>query len=236
MANNKVEYFGKVLIDLTNDSVTPETLAEGITAHDKSGAVIVGTMASGGETQAYGFLDNTITAIVSDVTSVVAYACRGLSKLKTVDLPNATSIGTYAFYYCTAMTRITAPKVTTLNTYAFYNSDKLASVNFPLATTIPTQCFYSCSILSKADFGAAKSIAANALVYCEALTALILRRADAICTLANKNALTDTAIANGTGYVYVPAALIETYKTASNWSTYAAQFRAIEDYPEITGG
>lgn len=48
MATNKVEYFGKVLIDLTEDSVTPETLAEGVTAHDKSGAVIVGTMTSGG--------------------------------------------------------------------------------------------------------------------------------------------------------------------------------------------
>lgn len=41
---NKVEYFGEVLIDLTEDSVTPETLAEGVTAHDASGKIIVGTM------------------------------------------------------------------------------------------------------------------------------------------------------------------------------------------------
>ena len=40
----------------------------------------------------------------------------------------------------------------------------------------------------------------------------------------------------GTGYVYVPASLIETYKTATNWSAFANQFRAIEDYPEICGG
>lgn len=32
------------LIDLTNDTVTPETLAAGVTAHDASGEVIVGTM------------------------------------------------------------------------------------------------------------------------------------------------------------------------------------------------
>lgn len=38
----------EVLIDLTGDSVAPETLAEGVTAHDKSGAAIVGTMKSGG--------------------------------------------------------------------------------------------------------------------------------------------------------------------------------------------
>ena len=41
--NNKVIYGGKVLIDLTTDTVTPEALAEGITAHDKSGATITGT-------------------------------------------------------------------------------------------------------------------------------------------------------------------------------------------------
>lgn len=34
----------QTLIDLTNDSVTPETLAEGVTAHDASGEEIVGTM------------------------------------------------------------------------------------------------------------------------------------------------------------------------------------------------
>ena len=52
--------------------------------------------------------------------------------------------------------------------------------------------------------------------------------------LVNKNALQNTMIANGTGYIYVPAELVETYKTTSNWETYADQIRAIEDYPEIT--
>lgn len=198
--------------------------------------IIITAEGGSGEDHLDDLLTNTLTAIDSDVTSVVAYACRGLSKLKTVNLPNATSIGTYAFYYCTAMTSFSAPKVTTLNTYVFYNCDRLTSIHFPLATSIPTQCFYSCGVLKKADFGEAKSIAASALPYCEELVALILRRSDAICTLANKNAFTDTPIENGTGYVYVPATLIETYKTATNWSTFATQFRAIEDYPEITGG
>ena len=41
---NKVVYGGKVLIDLTGDTVTPGTLLTGTTAHDKSGAAITGTM------------------------------------------------------------------------------------------------------------------------------------------------------------------------------------------------
>ena len=48
MAVSKVELAnGEVLVDLTADTVTPETLAEGITAHGANGEPIVGTMRSG---------------------------------------------------------------------------------------------------------------------------------------------------------------------------------------------
>ncbi len=201
-------------------------------------SVNVNVEASSGDPKALldAALNNTLTAIDSNVTSIVGYACRGLSKLKTVNLPNATSIGTYAFYYCTAMTSINAPKVTSLGTYAFYNC-ALTSVNFPVATGLSQNAFYSCNNLKKADFGVANKVNQAAFAYCEALEALILRKSDAICTLSvATNAFTSTPIAEGTGYVYVPKALIETYKTATNWVNYASQFRAIEDYPDICGG
>lgn len=54
MAVNKVvintENGAETLIDLTEDNVTAETLAEGATAHDASGARIMGTMKAGGGT------------------------------------------------------------------------------------------------------------------------------------------------------------------------------------------
>lgn len=43
MANNKVVYAGRVLIDLTEDTVERDKLAEGITAHNKKGETIIGT-------------------------------------------------------------------------------------------------------------------------------------------------------------------------------------------------
>ena len=49
MAINKVTYGGKTLVDLTTDTVTPETLASGVTAHDKSGTKITGTRPTDGE-------------------------------------------------------------------------------------------------------------------------------------------------------------------------------------------
>ena len=49
---NKVIYGGKVLIDLTGDTITPADLAKGITAHDKSGAEITGTSTKDSDTSA----------------------------------------------------------------------------------------------------------------------------------------------------------------------------------------
>lgn len=45
MANNinKVVYDGRVLIDLTGDTVAPDKLLSGFKAHDKSGVIITGT-------------------------------------------------------------------------------------------------------------------------------------------------------------------------------------------------
>ena len=44
MGYNKVVYGGKVLVDLTSDTVVASALKKGYTAHDKSGAVITGTL------------------------------------------------------------------------------------------------------------------------------------------------------------------------------------------------
>lgn len=49
MAVNKVVYAGNTLVDLTNDTVTADTLAEGVTAHAANGAKIVGMMVAGAQ-------------------------------------------------------------------------------------------------------------------------------------------------------------------------------------------
>lgn len=66
MANqyvNKVIIGNDVKLDLTGDDVTPENLAQGIKAHDKSGAPIVGS--------------NTYDADTSDATATAAEILKG---------------------------------------------------------------------------------------------------------------------------------------------------------------
>ena len=48
MAVNKIVIDNEIKIDLTADTVSPSTLALGITAHDKTGTIITGTMSGGG--------------------------------------------------------------------------------------------------------------------------------------------------------------------------------------------
>ena len=44
MSVSKVVYNGQVLVDLTGDTVTADSLAQGVTAHDAAGNAITGTV------------------------------------------------------------------------------------------------------------------------------------------------------------------------------------------------
>lgn len=107
--------------------------------------------------------------------------------------------------------------------YTEYKDDLLAS--------IARRSFYSCTKLITADFpNLSGSITTQAFQDCKALAALILRN-NAVVSLAATNVfLGATLITSGTGYIYVPRAVMEEYQIATNWSVYADQFRALEDY------
>ena len=76
---NKVIYGGKVLIDLTGDTVTPADLAKGVIAHDKSGAEIEGTSTKDSDTSAD-------TAAASEV--LIGKTAHVKGKLVTGRMPN----------------------------------------------------------------------------------------------------------------------------------------------------
>ena len=170
-----------------------------------------------------------------NVKSINQYACYNCTGLTAIDFPLCETIGNYTFYNNTDVASINMPKLTTTGTNAFRQLTSLVGVKLPLLTDINGTVFQKCTLLEKADFPSAKSLGANAFNGCEALVTLIFR-SNQLCTMANVNALASTPIENGTGYVYFPKAWVDAQKSASNWSIYAAQIRAIEDYPEITGG
>lgn len=66
MANNKIIFGDEVLIDLTEDTVTPDTLAEGYVAHDRSGNIITGVMSTNKVTDVS--TNEAMTAILTRAT------------------------------------------------------------------------------------------------------------------------------------------------------------------------
>ena len=99
-------------------------------------------------------------------------------------------------------------------------------------TNIGIYAFNRCSKLTTIDFPSISSMGSSQFSGCSALATIILRN-NTLVTLGGVNWLSDTPIRKGTGYIYVPAALVDSYKSATNWSSYAAQIRAIEDYPDV---
>ena len=126
-------------------------------------------------------------------------------------------------------------RVTTVGAYAFQNCSGLTSVSFPNVTSIGDYAFNAAHKLAKADLPKVTSIGQHSFSAANALEALILRNTEKVCSLGS-DAVSYTKISSGSGYIYVPAALVDSYKAAANWQNYADQIRAIEDYPEITGG
>ena len=76
---NKIIYGGKTLLDLTADTVTPDKLAKGITAHDKSGATITGTSTKDSDT-------TDDTAAVAEILKGKTAHARGVQLVGT--MPN----------------------------------------------------------------------------------------------------------------------------------------------------
>jgi hypothetical protein len=249
MAVSKVELAnGEVLIDLTDDSVTPETLAEGVTAHDKSGAVIVGTMKASAEDLSAVLTEQealiaTLQETLRDKAAgegegggdetVLPFITREITEYSN---PTLTAIGNYAFAGCKYLESIDLPALTNMGTnYGFAECSALTSVNFPVLKEASNNSFRQCSKLARAEFGAITYIRSNAFYQCTSLETLIIRN-PTMCNIVSGTVLTASPIEKGTGYVYVPAALVDSYKAATNWSKFAAQIRAIEDYPDICGG
>lgn len=165
--------------------------------------------------------------------------------LTKVDLPLITSMGSGSFNQCNKLVDVNLPMVTEMGASNFEACHGLQKLYFPSLEKMTGwgYTFNVCSGLAKVWLPVIKEISApNGFVSCGRLLTMIIGT-NTVCTLSNTNVFNNTPISGNTdmtngelGYIYVPKALIEDYKVATNWAAYANQFRAIEDYPNITEG
>lgn len=173
--------------------------------------------------------------LVTDIGERAFESCENFWK---ISFPSATNIGKSAFggTSISSISSTDLPLAMTINDGAFVSCGRLSKVCLPSVTTLMQYAFSSCPKLKIADFNVLTSIGSNVFMNCSTLNTLILRNTNIICSLENINSFSGTPIESGIGYIYVPAALVDTYKNDKVWSTYASQFRALEDYPDIAGG
>lgn len=207
--------------------------ASGGTGGDSSGGEDTG----GGEDSGGG---DSSTEIPSDVqgvytnnviTEIPADAFKSNSKITGIIAPNVIAVGSNAFDNCRALAEVSLPMAETFADYAFVWTVALKKIVLPKAKSLGTQSFAFCTAATIVDLGGVPTggIGYQALNNNTAMQALVLRCDSTVWPL-NHNSFANNGITNGTGYVYVPAKILDAYKTSNQWSTWAEQFRILEDY------
>lgn len=158
--------------------------------------------------------------IPDSVTSIGGGVFNNCCALQSVTIPEGvTSIDGGAFSNCCTLQSATIPEgVTSIGSSAFYDCCALQSVTIPEGvTSIGDGVFQNCYTLQSVTIpDSVTSIGNSAFYFCNA-TIVYHFKPNTPPTLPNSafyNISTDTVF-------YVPAASLETYKTATNWSTYA---------------
>lgn len=158
--------------------------------------------------------------------------------IKDLVIPSSiTSVGKAAFSSANIETVVFNPsgRAISLSYFMFLSCPYLKTAVFGIGVgRIETSSFSNCPALHTVRFkgSLASGIYNRAFELCASLKALIIENREASMPppLMDVDVFLSTPISSGTGYIYVPRALVDSYKVEKNWSTYASQFRALEDY------
>ncbi len=167
-------------------------------------------------------VEMTNLVIPNSVTSITSGAFFNCESLTTVYIPSSvTKIGAYAFDGCRNMTSVTIPNsVTSIGKSAFEDCSGLTSVTIPNSvTSIGDRAFENCSALEKLTIGTGiQNINVNILNGCNNLINLTIY-AKTIPQLDYGMWIPDEYYVRIT--VYVPADMVQQYKTAAYWRNFA---------------
>ena len=175
------------------------------------------------------FNKSLIYVSLPSCTAVCDSAFMSCIQLNDVYLPLCRVIGQYGFQSCTALTTIDLPSCVTLNARAFDSCINLESVSLPVCENIGASCFQNCSKIVSLYLPKCNNINGFNVFASTGLLNLTLGYSS-VCVLGNSNAFSHTPIAGtGSGSIYVPASLVDSYKSARNWSVYSTHIFSIQE-------
>ena len=172
----------------------------------------------------------TKVRLSNSVTSIAGGAFHLCYSLTNIVIPNSvTSFSDYApvFNLCYSLTNIIIPSgVTSFHYNDFYKCYSLTNVVIPSGvTSITSGTFSQCYSLTNIVIpSSVTSIAGISFEQCYSLLEYDFSTFTSVPTLSNTNAFTDI---NGICKMKIPSALIDEWKTATNWATYADYMVAV---------
>lgn len=140
------------------------------------------------------------------------------------------------FGYNNSLKEIYLPSINIINSFAFQNHVNLDIIYIPNCTIIQGGLsFANCSAIASIELPKITSISNATFSDCTSLKKVIIgtNESTTICTLGGAGAFTNTPIATSEteGFIYVADSLVDQYKEATNWVTYATKIKGISDLP-----
>ena len=160
-------------------------------------------------------------------TKIINYgAFTACTALLHVDFPELISVGVWTFQDTTKLSYAFFPKVVSVGANGFMRSG-IEEVELPKCTTLGSSAFAACKKLKKIKIPVCKTIEKSVFSECSALEEIFLGGVTVVPSLINSNALNGTP---DTMKIIVPDALVDSFKTATNWSTYAGRIIGVSEY------
>lgn len=172
---------------------------------------------------------------------------RNCTALKSVSFPALLSPGDSMFDGCTALTSVNLPKMASGAWALFSGCSSLETIELPALddTTYGYDFMAKCKNLAKVLLPVCTTIRGSYLfAACANLAAVCIgTNLATVCSLSVPDAFKKSSIEGSKGdsfsygpvsgnfavdgYIYVPDALVDAYKTATNWSVYADRIKGI---------
>lgn len=169
------------------------------------------------------------------ITDIPEYYFEDCTLLKNIVLHNnVKNIRAGAFYDCASIEHIIIPSsVKNIGEEAFYRCEKMKNIILPYGIAkISKNCFRQCISIEAIELpNTIQKIEESAFYYCRSIKSVVITNITSVIDM-DADVFANTPIANGTGYIYVPDSLVDSYKVATNWSTYASQIKPLSEYVE----
>ena len=154
-------------------------------------------------------------------------AFRNCNSLSQVSLPVCSYIGGGAFRNCNSLSQVSLPMCSNIGNNTLRGCSSLSQVSLPVCEYIGDYAFWDCSSLTQISLPMCNYIGNNAFQNCSSLSIITIGYSG-VCRL-NNDAFSNTQITSSTGSIYVPASLVDTYKSAKNWSYFSTQIFPIPE-------